>query len=306
VAGIALQGGRLWQDFSASGPVGGGAGRIASANSNFRLTWWEQAARGFADRPLLGSGAGSFQYTNLKLRSSSFDVTSEPHDLPLQFLSETGIVGFLLAAGAAVAGLLAIRRRLREGGAAAALGLVVVAYLLHGLIDFDWDFVAVTGPALFAGGALLARPGPVGRSALGAVAAVAGAVAVFVSLLLPWLAEQKTLDALGRSPAEVIRLTRDARALDPLAVEPLFQEAEAQFARGSERGAWELYLRAAQLQPDNKETWFRLGKFELEELGCPQAALPHLERFTELDPQGLGGEVYKRALAAVDSGTATC
>src|SRR5581483_11821354 len=98
VVGLALNAGRLWDEFSSTGPVGSGAGRIESLNSNFRLTWWEQAARGFADRPLLGSGAGSFEYTNLRERTSSFDKTQEPHDLPLQFPTETGIVGFGLFA----------------------------------------------------------------------------------------------------------------------------------------------------------------------------------------------------------------
>src|SRR5581483_11185148 len=102
--------------------------------SNLRTTWWSQAGRGFLERPFLGSGAGSFAYTNLRLRTYNVDVAAEPHDLPLQFLTETGIVGFLLAAGAAGAGLWAIRRRLGEEGAAA-LALVPVAYLLHGIVD---------------------------------------------------------------------------------------------------------------------------------------------------------------------------
>ena len=40
------------------------------------------------------------------------------------------------------------------------------------------------------------------------------------------------------------------------------------------------------MQPDNKETWFRLGQFELQTLDRPQLAYPHLARFVELDPQG--------------------
>ncbi len=297
---------RIWDELTAPGQVGSGAGRIGSVNPNLRTTWWRQAARGFADRPVLGSGAGSFEYTNLRLRDYNVDVAVEPHDLPLQFLSETGIVGFLLAAGAAAAGLWAIRRRLGEE-AAAALALVPVAYLLHGLLDFDWDFVAVTGPAMFAGGLLLARPGPpLRRNLLGAAAAVAAAVAVFGSLLLPWLSDRYTIEAIGAAPARTISLARTARSLDPLAVEPVFLQAEAEYARGSVRRAWELYLHAVRLQPDNKETWFRLGEFEYRALGCPRAALPHLERFTELDPQGLGGDLYNRALAEVNSGKPRC
>jgi O-antigen ligase len=305
VAAVAVAAPRAWDDLRSPGQVGSGAGRIGSVNSNLRTTWWSQAARGFAERPLLGSGAGSFQYTNLRLRTYDVDQTLEPHDLPLQFLSETGIVGFLLAAGAAGAGLWALRRRLGEEGATA-LALVPVAYLLHGLIDFDWDFVAVTGPAILVGAALLARPGPAAaRSRVGAVAAVAGAVAVFASLLMPWLSERYTLDAFGEPPARAISLAQTARSLDPLAVEPIFVQAAAEDQRGNRRRAFELYARAVDLQPHNKETWFRLGDF-LWQRGCPHAALPYLEKFTELDPQGYGGAEYNTVLATVNAGKGTC
>ncbi len=304
--GIALNAGRLWDEVSSSGPVGSGAGRIGSTNSNFRLTWWQQALSGFSDRPVLGSGAGSFQYTNLRERTTSFDQTLEPHDLPLQFLSETGLVGFGLFAALVALAAAALRRRLGTPEERA-LALVPLAWLLHTLLDYDWDFVAVTGPALFVLGALLARPGTrLERSLPGAVALAAGAVAIFLSLLSPWLAERKVLAAYGAQPAAVIRLADDARSLDPFAVEPLFQAAEANLSLGNRRRAWGLYLDAAGVQPDNKETWFRLGLFELRELGCPRLALPHLTRFTELDPQGPGGEFYTAALDAVDSGKPRC
>jgi ABC-2 type transport system permease protein len=135
-------------------------------------------------------------------------------------------------------------------------------------------------------------------------------LAVFLSLLLPWLAQQKVLAAIGESPARVIRLADDARSLDPFAIEPLFQAADAQLALGNARRAWGLYLQAAEVQPDNKETWVRLGQFELaappDGLGCPRLALPHLQRFVELDPQGPGGQLYRDALDAVDSGIPRC
>jgi hypothetical protein len=306
VLGLAVNASRVWHELASAGPVGSGPARIGAASSNFRLTWWKQAASGFAERPVLGSGAGSFQYTNLRERTSSFDQTLEPHDLPLQFLSETGIVGFGLFAALVALGAVGLRGRLASPEQRA-LALVPLAYVLHGLLDYDWDFLAVTGPALLVLGALLARPGERrARSPLGAIALASGAVAVFLSLLLPWLAQRKVEAALTAQPAEVVRLAADARSLDPFAVEPLFQAAHAQLALGNRRRAWGLYLDAASVQPDNKETWFRLGQFELQELGCPRLALPHLERFVALDSQGPGGELKDAALAAVDSGTPRC
>ena len=89
-------------------------------------------------------------------------ATSEPHDLPVQFLSEAGIVGFLLFAGSVV---LLLRGSLRRRGPDLALALIFPAYLLHGLVDIDWDFVAVSAPALLVAGSLVG--GPPRRSAGG-------------------------------------------------------------------------------------------------------------------------------------------
>ncbi|HEY6029005.1 MAG TPA: O-antigen ligase family protein, partial [Gaiellaceae bacterium] len=311
VVAVGLNASSVWRQFNSStSQVASSGCRLCSASSNFRTTWWRQAARGFADRPLIGSGAGSFQYTNLKLRHWDVDYAIEPHDLPLQFLSETGIVGFLLAAGAVGLGLAAIWRRVlgagREIAPTVALALVPVAYLLHGLIDYDWDFVAVTGPALFAGAALLAQPGrAAGRSIFAGAAAVALAAAVFVSLLLPWLSQRATLNAIGENPPRAISLAKSARSYDPLNVDAIFVQADAEASLGQLGRAERLFLDATRIQPDNAETWFRLGQFEAQQ-GCPRAALPHLERFVALNSQDPAGALKNRVLAAVNSGKPTC
>ena len=81
--------------------------RLTSVSSNNRWDWWQEAWTGFREAPVRGTGAGSFETTHRLLRDDPLTVTT-PHSLPLQFLSETGIVGGLLAGGAAIAGLLAV------------------------------------------------------------------------------------------------------------------------------------------------------------------------------------------------------
>ena len=76
--------------FTSSSPVESGSGRYTSAGSNFRWEWWQQAWHGWAGHRLAGTGAGSFHVTNLRYRGSFLDETTEPHSLPLQFLSEAG------------------------------------------------------------------------------------------------------------------------------------------------------------------------------------------------------------------------
>src|SRR4029450_13193584 len=78
--------------------------------------------------------------------------------------------------------------------AAVALAVLAAAYVLHSLVDFDWDFVAVTAPFMLSVGALLGGPGVVRddpRSVWSPVPA-AVAVAIAISLLTPWLAERST------------------------------------------------------------------------------------------------------------------
>ena len=143
-----------------SASVGSGPSRLGESSLNNRWGWWKEAWHGFAGEPLGGTGAGSFEIVHRKFRDSAVDVL-ETHDLPLQFASETGIVGLALWVGAMGAALLGAWRALGrldgdEREAALALGLVVPAFLVHGLLDYDWDFVALAGPLLFVIGFLLA------------------------------------------------------------------------------------------------------------------------------------------------------
>ena len=98
-----------------------GPGRLATVNSSSRWLWWKEAWHAFEDQPRRGTGAGTFELTHRLLRTNNIVVT-EPHNVPLQFLSETGIVGFLLlVAFLAAAGVGVVRavRRLdgdRAGG----------------------------------------------------------------------------------------------------------------------------------------------------------------------------------------------
>src|SRR6185503_14334032 len=55
----------------------------------------ERAGPAHDDQPLRGTGAATFDLTHRLLRTDAV-VATEPHSVPLQLLSETGIVGALL------------------------------------------------------------------------------------------------------------------------------------------------------------------------------------------------------------------
>jgi tetratricopeptide (TPR) repeat protein len=281
------------------------ANRFVEAGSNYRWTWWQEAWHGFEDHPLGGTGAGSFHFTNLRYRTTNLDEALEPHSLPVQFLSETGIVGVALAAASAIA-LVGLARR--GSDAEIALGLALPAFLLHGLIDIDWDFAAVAAPVLLIAGSLIARPEPLPRRASFPRALLASGVAVAVlsSLAALWLGDRWTGEAqTAARPREAAALAERARSVDPLAAEPIFAQAFAEERRGRLGKALGLLEKATRVQPENAEAWYLLGAFDLDR-GCPRKALPELERFTELNPQDPGNKDYDRALKLVNSGKPRC
>jgi hypothetical protein len=297
VAFVALKG-------TGSGAVGNGGGRIASTSSNFRFGWWQQAWHGFEHHELAGTGAGTFHLTNLRFRSSFLDFATEPHDLPIQFLTEVGIVGlalFLLAAAAL------LRPGLRRRGHELALALVLPAYLVHSLVDIDWDFVAVSAPAFLVAGALAGRA-PLRRvSPFATLAAAGAALLAFGALLLPWLGERWSSQAtylLGSKKA--VTLAKRARSVDPLLVDPVVTLAFASEDQPFLARAY--YAEAVSMQPKNPETLLLAGRFELDH-GCPRHAYAYLLPFTELNPQerqDRGGDAYRRARDLVNTGKPTC
>jgi hypothetical protein len=288
-----------------SGTVSNTGGHLTSTSSNFRFTWWRQAWRGFEHHPLTGSGAGSFHVVNLLYRDTFLDETTEPHNLPLQFLAETGIVGLLLLV-AAMAALL--RGSLRRRGHELALGLLLPAFLVHSLVDVDWDFVAVAAPALVAAGALAGRPLRRRATAFGLLPAAGVALLLFGVLLLPWLGERWADDALGAAPARADRLANRAHSVDPLLVEPYWAHALAADGRGNEQLAFAWYVEAVDRQPRNPLTWQAAGEYAWRN-GCPYKAYTYLERYTELDQKArpsAGADDYRSALKRVNNAQYRC
>jgi Flp pilus assembly protein TadD len=83
---------------------------------------------------------------------------------------------------------------------------------------------------------------------------------------------------------QAYRDARNARSLNPLALEPLLVQAAALEQLGDFQGARSLYIDAVGLQPLNWRAWFELGRFEVGQRDWPRA-LPALRRAVKLDPQ---------------------
>jgi hypothetical protein len=255
--------GRIWHAFAnpASSQIASNTARFGSLNSSNRWTWWQEAWHGFVLHPAGGTGAGTFQLTDDLLRHSP-NTTTEPHNVPLQFLSETGIVGLLLFLAAAAAAVLAIvRTRARAQGAeraaVTALAIGAAAFLVHLVADVDWDYVATCGPLLFVVGALVVRgvsPPLPSRRPLVAAAAALFAFAAIYSLAAPWLAQRQL------ATATTLAAVKRAHSYDPLSTDALTEWAAFEQVVDAKR-AEQLYRDAVSLEPQNYETWLDLGDF---------------------------------------------
>jgi len=285
-------------EFTSQANVSEGPQRVTSFSSNHRWAWWKESWSSFLDHPLDGTGAGSFVLVHRPRRSTSLDVTTEPHNVPLQFLGETGIVGFLLFVGAAVAAALGMRATLRRLGdderpAALALALGVLAYILWAIVDFDWDFVAVTGPAFFLVGVVLAAGRPprgADRRTLWAAGSVLVALAAALSLLSPWFSEKRLeaslVDVQRGNVSAALAAAHESHSYDPLALEPLLVWAGIEGSAGNIPGAKRLYDKAVRLKPKDAEAWYEYGVFELKVDCFPLRGYQYLNRSYTLDPFG--------------------
>jgi hypothetical protein len=242
---------------------------------------------------------------NLLYRKSYLDNTIEPHNLPVQMLAELGLVGLALLVAACV---MLLRGSMRRSGRELALALFLPAFLVHSLVDVDWDFVAVAAPAFVAAGALVGGSGARRLRGFAVLPALGVGLIVLGSLGSPWLARRWAGDASAAAlvdrNAHAITLANRAHALDPFLLEPYYAKADAAPTIG---GAYEQYVLAVSRQPRNPQPWLLAGETAIQ-AGCPFAAWQHLERYTELDQKsrGPGGEEYNAMLKLVNKHAYTC
>lgn len=255
---------------SFTGPVNGGQNlnsRLFSLSNNGRTVLWHTAWHEFRAHPVAGGGAGSFQRWWLAHRTSDYYV-QDAHNLYAQTLGELGIAGGALLALLLGLPLVAAVRARWHPLAATALG-AYVAYLVHCIVDWDWQMPAVTLLALFAGATLIVAARGEGRAAakplsrpvrisIGAFASVAAVVA-FVGLIgniALARSGQALLDGKGKV---VVSEAKRAHRWAPWSAQPLRDLGEGKILAGDKRSGLADLRNAAAKDPGDWETWFDLA-----------------------------------------------
>jgi O-Antigen ligase len=337
VAGVAATddpAGRLsdaWSEFKEGGEEpGGGESRFTSSLGTDRYDFWRVAWERFEDRPLTGIGADNFQLDYLRLGTSG-ESPRFAHSIQLGVLSQTGLIGALLLAGALGAALFTAVGVLRRGAAleaAAAGGALTVFgwWFVHGAVDWFWEFPALAGIAFGMLGvscALAARPthprtvlrgerglalrgwalrmGPARLLGPGLVVVLAALAAV--SFAAPWLAERdvrKAGEVWRANPAQAFDRLERAADLNPLTAQPALVEASIALRLGDLEAAERMFAAALEREPLNPHPVLELGLIAAED-GSRDLAARRLRRALELSPQD---EVARRALRDVMRGRA--
>jgi hypothetical protein len=165
--------------------------RLTDPSSNGRKDHWDAALKGFANAPLRGQGAGTYEFTWDRYRKINVTVV-DGHSLYFEVLSEFGVPGLLLVLGTIGLILWTLARGIRGPNRMvyAALFAAVLAWAVHAGVDWDWEMPAVTAWVFAVGGAALAGraskrpPKPTGDRGRIPIAAALLVVAVTPALLM--------------------------------------------------------------------------------------------------------------------------
>jgi hypothetical protein len=146
-----------WDTFKGGYAANGSGGdRLTSGLGSNRYDFYRVALDEFKAHPLVGIGADNFQQAYLA-KGHSEETPRYPHSVELRTLTQTGLVGALIAllglaaalVAVAQAGLLRGARRADPLGAAVAAGAFAgfAYWLVHGSFDWFWEFAGLGAPA---------------------------------------------------------------------------------------------------------------------------------------------------------------
>jgi len=275
--------------------------RLFTVGGN-RYDYWRVAAVTFKREPLVGVGAGNYDLTYFQERRTSEDIR-QPHSLPLQALSELGLVGGCALALFVLSVLAAVWRlaRPRESGAktpawVVAAGGVFLAWALHSTVDWTHLVPADTALALAAAAALVSPwqrraehfdKRPLAVACVVAICAVslAGAGGLGRFARANELADEAQL-LIARDPGEAESRAMASLRLNNNSLRTRYIRAAALAQLGNSAGAQAILEDAATREPHRSLTWALLGDLAVRR-GRLERAQRLYGRASALNPRDL-------------------
>ncbi len=305
-AAIAV-GGRAWDQFTADDvqfPSRPGEHFTSLSGAN-RDEFWSVAIDALDEKPLVGDGAGTYQFAWDAQRSVPIPV-SEAHSLYLEAFAELGLLGGLLVL-ALVATILWIgftAWRAASGAQQelyAVLFAAVLAFAVGAAIDWFWETALLGGIFFVAAGVLVAArcaqlgaaddPSTNGRGEnrrFGlAVAGVAIAWITALALIGPLLVDREIKASQAAAAegniANAVEHADTARSIEPWAASPYVQLGLLAQQEGDFPTARERLSQAIRREDRNWTLYYLRSKLE-HEAGDSAAARADLRRAQALNP----------------------
>lgn len=291
-----------WQQFKEPVTPGGGSVRLESTSGSGRYQWWDSAVEAGTSEPLLGIGAGTWEFWWARGDGGIPGYVREAHSLYLEAFGELGLPGALLITAfvggiLGVGGVRLIRRRddLEDAAALAAGVAAASAFALAAAIDWAWELTVLPAAFLIIGAGIIhstatARAGSSRQvSSLRARAGVAAAAGVALAVILPTMLSAAAISSskasfddgnLGAALADA----RRAEEMLPFSAQAKLQEALVLQAAGSFDEAAGAATEATEREPTNWRNWFALSEIERSRRN-DQAASEALLKARELNPR---------------------
>jgi hypothetical protein len=326
VGGLAVAGNPVtrvrhgWDSFKGGYSGSSSAGnRLLSGLGSNRYDFYRVALDEFAAHPIGGIGADNFAQQYLA-HGRSEETPRYPHSVELRTLTQTGVVGGLLAVIGLGSALFAVSRALLRSRSeqltltVAAAALSGFAYwAIHGSFDWFFEFAGL-GASAFAllgvacslapraavAGAAPAVSNALRRRALIAVGAVA-ALAVVYSQAAPWLSQREIQSAARiwpKAPFAAYDRLDEAARLNPLSDRAYLVAGSIALRFEDLARAEHDFELALQRAPDDAYATLELGAIASES-GDEARARQLLERAGRLNPRD---SLTNQALRVVRSG----
>ncbi len=123
-----------------------------------RFGYWRAAVQTAVEKPLLGTGPGTFQLAYMRHRAAGAEPTRLAHNDYLQQASDSGWPGFALYAAFIGGAAWVLARRRLDNPLLIAARLGLLAWALQGFVEFGLYIPALAWPAWLMLGWLLAEP----------------------------------------------------------------------------------------------------------------------------------------------------
>jgi O-antigen ligase len=307
-ATVAAVGGRAWHQFSSpdiqfpDNPQE----HFADLSGAGRHEFYKVAIEAFGEKPVLGHGAGTYQFSWDQLRTIELPV-HDAHSLYLQAFAELGALGGVLML-ALVGTLLWCAFSAWRAAADpqrdryAALLAAMLAFAVGAAFDWFWEIAALGGIFFLAGGVVVAaRCSQIatdprrergskddGRRFGLTVAAVVLAWVSAIALVGPLLVEREIDSSQAAAAREdfgaAVDHARTARSIEPWAASPYVQLGLLAERQGDYPAGVEHFSHAIEREERNWQ-WYYLRSRVEHEAGEAGAAATDLEKARELNPQ---------------------